>query len=299
MGGGYGYITFTLQNSSLEGVRGWVGCPGVVLFSSASNRITKGQNNMPQALGRPSNVYGMTVQNFAAKWKLTQKSTVRTFDPGFGAIGYFVQHDCHQYRVRMTPCADVPSLFWVRIETADDEVGFTIPAPMDLPTIDKELFEHWDIFEPLWVPGDLRCSTMPGVLSKHFHTSDHEFIVLVQESPEKPNLRLVKRKGIHGLPKGTFAGIIACVEELEDMEAFFVNKPPNVKFPSLDDTRPIVDKALLKQLRLVGAAWAKRWFVTHRDRTVDGLPDPGKLYPFIPHFKILQTPQFAISEFKP
>ncbi len=256
--------------------------------------------------GRPPNVYGITLNKFEGWFQYaSKKSKERVLDPLAVISAYVAEppridggHHHHLFRVTLTPQSPNSVYYWVRLETPEGDLDFTIPAPMRLTDIDKYILPRWDVEDPWWIPTEaLPSVVIPGKIINALVRSSRSYYVLVRDHETSPDIRLKFLRGAHTVPKGLFAGIVTGPETLNLLKHYFFTarnaEGVPVEAPPFPDTDTIITSQQLSRLRAVGAAWAKYHFFDKRKPDPSG--EPG-VWPFVPHAELLGVPLISRTE---
>lgn len=248
----------------------------------------------PLPTGRPSHIYRMPPKDFLAYWSATEKHTTheKVIEPGFGAQGYELLKGVHQFRITLIPTDVSNAFYWVRLETPDAKVNFSMPsvtAAEDLP----KLLESWEVNDMRWVVGNglLASPSFPEAWSTppEYASSKERFDMLVAD---KVNLKfgILTRAGVHAVrtPAQYLAGVMGVNTMWEVVQHFRRRAPSDVPFPKPGETA--LHAKLVHELRFVSAKYTREKLLTVGE---------GYVLPYVPHHELLGIPATSMTPFTP
>jgi hypothetical protein len=252
------------------------------------------------SLGRPANVYRISPRDLAALFKrddvFETHEAAMAFEPGFGAVGYSMNGSRHIARITLVPSEPECRYFWVRVETPDNSVTFSVPAVCSRGDL-KTLLEHWEFdMETKWLTGSPPSPHFPNdwpVASAYVSCPDSFWVLEVHPSPGASRWALTNRAGMHAVrrPKVEifFGGIIAKDDLFTLARALTraVESNPNIPVPK--GTRALAP-AYVAALREASATYFRERIFTVGE---------GRMHPVVPHAAALNIPLPSVTPFAP
>lgn len=255
-------------------------------------------------LGRPNNVYTLAPTEWRVKWDMLEKfedlNTLLEAFPEGGFAAYASTKPDKALglsrplaRVTFAPAGPSREVFWVRAETPDEEVDFSIPAPIHFNDIPK-LLEQWEMdMEVLtWVPAHMGsvCFPIDWTIPRKYVVSPIVFWVLVW-NPKTRETRLISRAGMHSIrtPEMQIAGILGPVNDLSIPMAIGTC---NIVCPTPLKLDTMLTPPQIRALRLASS----RYFVNRIMTKAPGCGYP--VWPIVHTFGEM-PPAGSITEFTP